>query len=187
MSLLIIILLITLISAVGVLIYLQLKNNSNIANNAINANSDLIQRNTEDKPERPVLGGQGSVLTEENYEKVLEELNTPSPDKQYRVNMSSKFEFETWDTPSSTAFVRNREENSRTVCIDLYLTDEDGELTELVYSSPYIPLGETLRNFALDSEVPAGQHKVMVVFTLVDDDFNKVTTLSVGTTLLIEN
>jgi hypothetical protein len=187
MSLLIIILLITLIAAVGVLIYLQLSRNSNIANNETNAESNLIQRGTTDKPERPVLGGQGVVLTEENYEMVMEELNTPSSDKYYTVNMSSIWEFDTWDTPSSKAYVSNSEKNSRTVYIDLYLTDEDGEITDLVYSSPYIPLGETLRNFALDREVPAGQHNVKAVFTLVDDEFNEVTTVTVGTKLLIKN
>ena len=137
----------------------------------------------EEPPEerRTVSGGRGSVLTLDNLEQERERLNGASPDAQYTVSMTTEWEFATWDSPSRNARVDNLERNSRAVYIDVTLNDTG----ELVYSSPYVPLGETLRGFALDSPVAAGEHAATVTYVLVDDDHQEVTTVSIHVTLRV--
>jgi len=180
-SIAIIILLVVLITIGAVLIYVLTRNDGNS-----DSNEALVPRQTVGPGE--ITGGRGTVVTTpEDYQAKIEELNKPNPDRSYRVNMSLEWKFDKWDTPSSNTFVRNLAENSRTVYIDFFLNDEDGELGDMVYSSPYIPLGEELRNFALDKEVAAGEYSATVVFHLVDDEYNEITDLSVGVQLIIAN
>jgi len=167
-SIVIIILLVVLIAVGAVLIYVLTRGDSGSG-----GNEALIPRETVGPGE--ITGGRGTVVTTpEEYQAKVEELNRPNPDKSYRVNMSTEWRFDTWDTPSSTTFVKNLEINSRTVYVDFFLNSEDSELGDLIYSSPYIPLGEELRNFALDKEVAAGEYPATVVFHLVDDEYNDI-------------
>jgi hypothetical protein len=137
----------------------------------------------EETPERLTSGGRGVVVGPDNVEQIAEELSTPAPDSYYMTVMNVNWEFDTWDAPSRNAYVENSEDNVRTVYFDLTL-DATGQL---IYSSPYIPVGQFLTGFALDSEVPAGTHAATVTYTLVDDDYNDITDVAVGVTLLIHN
>ena len=125
--------------------------------------------------------GQGGIVTPENVEEELERLGSVSPDAQYTVSMTTNWFFETWDTPSTNASVRNVERNSRTVYFDVILVDTG----EVVYRSPYIPLGGELTNFALDRNLRAGSYDAIVTYFLVDDDYEIVTDVSVTVTLTV--
>ena len=131
--------------------------------------------------ERPIVGGRGTLLTPENIAEVREQFSGPLEDAQYTVSMTSNWEFETALSPSSNARVNNVERNTRTVYFDVTLRGTD----ELVYSSPYILLGGTVSNFALDKELEAGVHDAIVTFFLVDDDFEVVADVQVTVTLTI--
>ncbi|MCL2661932.1 MAG: hypothetical protein FWE83_01195 [Oscillospiraceae bacterium] len=128
------------------------------------------------------MGGRGMILTPDNIEEVRRIMNEPNPDAQYTVSMTTNWVFETSRTPSSNAVVNNREHNSRTVYFDVILVDTG----ELVYSSPYIPLGGTLENFALDVNLRAGVYDAIIRFHLVDDD-NEVVAEVVDTVTLTIN
>jgi hypothetical protein len=121
------------------------------------------------------------VVNPDNVAQIADELSTPAPDAYYMAMMNTEWEFETWDTPSRNAYVENSEDNARTVYFDLTL-DSTGQL---IYSSPYIPVGQFLTGFALDSAVPAGTHKATVTYNLVDDNNRFITEVAVGVTLLI--
>jgi hypothetical protein len=69
----------------------------------------------------------------------------------------------------------NHPSNSRTVFFNVYLEETE----ELVYESPYIPVTAVHENFALDTEVLAGEHSARVVYFLVDDDYEIITDVSV--------
>ena len=127
------------------------------------------------------LGGRGMVLTPDNIEEVTRLMNEPNPDAQFTVSMTTNWVFETSLTPSRTAIVNNRESNSRTVYFDVTLRDTG----ELVYSSPYIPLGGTLENFALDANLRAGVYDAIIHFFLVDDDNEVVADVMDTVTLTI--
>ena len=131
--------------------------------------------------ERRPMSGRGVLLTTENINEVRDQMDGMGPDSQYTVSMTTGWIFENAQTPSHTASVDNLATNSRTVFIEVTLR----ETGELVYISPYIPLGETLEGIALDEDISAGEHEAIVTFYLVDDDFEIITDVSVSVTLII--
>lgn len=129
-----------------------------------------------------IPGPSGTVLTPENREQVLSELENVAPeDRSYTVSMSNDWVFETALTPSANARVRNLERNSRTVFFDLLLR----ETMEVIFTSPYLPLGSTFEGFALDRDIGAGVHDVLLVIYLVDDDYEIITDVTVGVTITV--
>jgi len=126
-------------------------------------------------------GGRGFVVTEDNVEEMLEQLNRPVEDGYYRTRMNVDWVFPSSSEPSTNAHVENADTNTRTVYFDLVLADTN----ELIYSSPFIPVGAKLENFTLDAHVPAGEHSGIVTYHLVDDDFQEISTVSVSVNLRI--
>ena len=135
------------------------------------------------------IGGRGTVLTTDNFEELLEEFQQPIEDPTYLVSMSLEWEFDRWDRPARGLYVENHADNKRTVFVDVYLDDENGitMFDELIFSSPYIPVGVEMRDFALQKQVSAGNYTATVVYYLVDDEFNVLTDVSVGIRLRIRN
>jgi hypothetical protein len=130
------------------------------------------------------LGGRGFVVTPENVEEVrqeIEALTLPPADRRFEFSKTATWHFPTSTTASTTAMVRNVVRNSRTVFFDVSIEDFG-----VVYVSPYMPLGSEHRNFALDEELPAGTYSAVVTYFLVDDDFQILTDVSVGVTIIIE-
>lgn len=142
----------------------------------------LLLRKGDEAPQRETVGsGRGTVATSENMREIVDQLSQPVPDGYYVTKMNFEWEFEKWDVPSKKAFVENSVKNTRTVYFDLTL-DETGEL---LYSSPFIPVGGRHQNFALDKELTAGEYPATVTYHLVDDNDNEITTLSVRVELKI--
>jgi len=144
----------------------------------------------EKEPERTtgnneIIGGRGIVATEENLESLIEELARPIDDASFVVNMSMTLNFDTWDQSSRSTYIKNDGANLRTVYFDIFLDDENGDIGEMIYSSPYIPVGRELRDFGLSKELPAGEYATTIIFNLVDDDYEKITELVLGIRLNI--
>jgi hypothetical protein len=140
-------------------------------------------------PDDERTGGRGVVLTPDNVRDILDEMNKIPDDASYTCSMSTEWTFVRWDTPSSDVYVDNHIDNTRMVYFEVYLDDENGNaiLEELIYSSPFLQVGASLRNFALDKHVPAGEYSATVVYYLADDDYNVVADVSVGIRLIIKN
>ena len=135
--------------------------------------------------ERPQIdtGGRGTVVTEDNLQEIIDALNSPVEDGYFNVSQTVEWEFENGRAASSNARVRNVEDNTRTVYFDVTLNEDN----RLVYTSPYIPLGEMIENFALHENLPAGVYPATVTYFLVDEDNNVVTDLSLGVTITVLN
>jgi hypothetical protein len=127
----------------------------------------------------PETGGRGTVVTPENIDEIREEIEEPVQDGYYRTRMNVDWDFPTSQTPSRNAYVENAPQNTRTVYFDVILEDTN----ESVYSSPFIPVGAKLEGFALDAELPKGDYAAIVVYHLVDDEHQEITTLSVSVNL----
>ena len=129
----------------------------------------------------PAAGGRGIVVMPDNVEELLAQQEVPVEDGHYRSRMNTDWVFPGSGGPSANAYVENPAGNTRTVFFDLFLQDT----MELVYTSPFIPVGAKLENFALDAHVPAGRYRGIVTYRLVDDNFEEITTVSVAVNLHI--
>ncbi|MCL2633229.1 MAG: hypothetical protein FWD34_01810 [Oscillospiraceae bacterium] len=128
-----------------------------------------------------IVDGRGIVAVPNNISAIIEHLEEPVVDGYYLTTMNADWHFDTWNTPSSNAYVENAIENTRTVYFDLFLDETE----ELIYSSPFIPVGAKWERFALDKEIPVGVHSATVTYHLVDDEFQSITTVSVAVQLNI--
>ena len=132
--------------------------------------------------EGPVpMGGRGTVAIPENIEELMRLREQPPPGGHYITTMNNNWTFDRWNVGSSNAYVENDIRNEFTVFFDLTLEEDN----RLVYSSPYIPQGATLREFALDRMVPAGEHSAIVTYYLIDENGEEVSRVSVRVTLSI--
>lgn len=134
------------------------------------------------EPEKKPTGGRGTVITEENVSSVEAEVaeKETAGDDLYVTSMSIDWHFN--GSSSTDAYVANAVENTRTVYFDLYLVDTG----EIIYSSPYIPVGEELNGVTLDKTLDPGTYDTILVYHLVDDDENELSTLSIALTIYVE-
>ncbi|MBR1444800.1 MAG: hypothetical protein IJ583_14860 [Firmicutes bacterium] len=128
--------------------------------------------------ERKVVG-KGTVVTPDNVEELRK--GETVEDGYYNADMNVDWTFETATTPSEDAYVRNGVLNTRTVYMDVILPDTN----EVVYSSPYIPVGAELTGFALDKEIPAGDYDAVAKYHLVDENNNELSDVSLTVKLHI--
>ena len=142
----------------------------------------LLTRPKEPTIEPSLTGGRGTVVTKDNAEEVQKQMAeaTPVPDGSYVTSMSIDWHFK--GLTSKDAYVANAVENTRTVYFDLFLADTQ----ELIYSSPYIPVGAELDGVILDKELETGTYKTILVYHLVDDDEKELSTLSIALTIYVE-
>ena len=132
----------------------------------------LFYKDNEAKDTRP------TVVTQDNVNDVIAAMDKPVEDGSYEITMNTEW---TFDKKSSDAYVENSTANTRTVYFDVTLADSG----ELVYSSPYIPVGEKIQGFALDSELEPGTYDALVTYHLVDDNKEEVSNLSVTVTFQV--
>lgn len=135
------------------------------------------------KESKPDLQGRATIVTEENAQEIIQSASQPNTDASYTVTMTNEWTFENGKAQAEDFYVKNTENNSRTVYFDLRLSDTD----ELIYSSPYIPVGEAMNTFTLDKELEAGDYNVVMTYYLVDDNKVELTTVSVTVAIHIKN
>lgn len=123
------------------------------------------------------------LITPENVSEIMAGLTDKNTDKAYTTSMNIDWYFSDGLTASNNAYIENPVENSRTVYFEVKLAST----SEVVYSSPYIPVGSTLKNLTLSRDIDAGDYKAIVVYHLVDDDYKEVSTVSVSVNLHILN
>ncbi|WP_026520135.1 hypothetical protein [Butyrivibrio sp. FCS006] len=126
------------------------------------------------------------VVTQSNAEQVAEELiSTPYVEPgYYTTEMSTTWHFASGDSVSNDAYVRNNEGNTNDVYFDVFLADDE---TETILESPIIPRGAELKDISLDKSLDAGTYDCVMVYHLVDENQNSISTLRVGFTIVVEN
>ena len=126
-----------------------------------------------------------TVVTQENVEQVVEEMAETEyvEPGYYTASMSTTWHFATGDAVSEDAYVENVANNTNDVYFDVFL-EEDEE--NAILKSPVIPRGSEMTNIALDTPLDAGTHNCVMVYHLIDEDQNTVSTLRVGFTIIVE-
>jgi hypothetical protein len=134
------------------------------------------------KKEEPTEETRGSVRVvkdEESAENVMEDMREEVAKGMFECQMAMTWDFDTWDSASKNAYVANSTNNTYPIYFDVYLESGDGS-KNVIYSSPVLPVGAYINNFALDQELPAGTYEATVMYTLLEDETTQKEISSAG-------
>lgn len=153
-----------------------------LMNSKSNDNNDNIVT------EEPVEQEKRSVLiTEDNMDELTEQILDQDGQEgipmSYQVTMNSTWEFEDGQSASRNAYVANSENNETSVYFDVIRNDTQ----EVIYQSPVIPLGMDLNDIVLDVDLDAGDYECTLVYHLIDDEQNTLTTVNMWLMVEVEN
>ena len=128
------------------------------------------------------------VVTQDNAEKVLNDLKEMEKVESvapgyYTVTMNPTWHFKTGAETSDDAVVENVEANTNDVFFDIVLEEDENKV---LYKSPVIPRGGKLKDIALDEQLSAGTYPCIVVYHLIDENQNTLSTLRVSLNIVIE-
>lgn len=125
------------------------------------------------------------VVTPDNVEEVIENLEVEQriPVGSYEVTMNNQWTFADGTSASENAYVSNSVNNQYTV----YFTIVPNGSEEIIYTSPYLPVGSNVANIVLDKDLDAGVYDTVLTYHLVDSSLEEVSSVSVGLTITIEN
>lgn len=143
----------------------------------------LITRNAQPEPEK-----RNVVVTQENAEQVYEEINKMDESSSvapgyYTVTMNPTWHFKSGTETSYDAVVENVENNTNDVYFDIVLESDE---SQVLYKSPIIPRGGKLTDIALDEQLTVGTYPCVVIYHLVDENQNSLSTLRVTLSIVIE-
>lgn len=125
------------------------------------------------------------VVNEDNVDKIIAEMEDSeyTPPGQYEVKMNSTWNFPDGSSPSDNAYVENVVNNTNDVYFDVQLADSG----EVILESPVIPVGSHMEEITLDKDLAAGTYDCMLVYHLVDENQDTVSTLNMAITINIAN
>ena len=125
------------------------------------------------------------VVTQDNVDEVIanmEESEYTEPG-YYETSMTYEWTFEDGEAVSEDAYVANVANNTNDIYFDVFLADDE---ENAIYESPVIPIGSSLENIALDTPLDAGTYDCVLVYHLVDEDQETVSTLRVAITITVK-
>lgn len=137
----------------------------------------------EEEPER-----RNVVVNENNAEDVAEQMVEEGQQYvkpgYYTVSMDTDWHFSRGDAVSDDAFVDNLAENTNDIYFDVFLSENEDEA---IYQSPVIPRGSYLEQIALDKPLDKGSYDCVIVYHLVDEEQETVSTLRVAFTITVDS
>lgn len=139
-----------------------------------------IQR-TEAAPNYNVLDR--GIVTEDNADNIMDEISDKTAEGMFECKMTTSWTFADGKSSSPNAYVANVENNLYTLYFDVY----DEVSNELLYQSPLIPVGKELTNFKLDKELAAGEYNAVVMYKMVDDNNEEVSSVGFKVNILVLN
>ena len=134
-------------------------------------------------PEEPEK--RSTLITEDNADEVLGEM----ADREYvepgyyNVRMNTEWHFSSGDAESEDAYVENSEMNTNDVFYDVVLAEDE---SQVLYKSPIIPVGSSMHQVKLDKKLDAGTHDCIMIYHLVDDKQETISTLRVTLKIIVE-
>jgi hypothetical protein len=106
----------------------------------------------------------------------MDEMRNEVAEGMFECNMSMTWTFADGSAKSNDAYVANSTNNKYPIYFDVILKDTD----EKIYSSPVIPVGSELMNFALEKDLDPGTYEATVMYTLIRDEQSQEEISSAG-------
>ncbi|MBE5871407.1 MAG: hypothetical protein E7294_09130 [Lachnospiraceae bacterium] len=161
---------VVIIALLGVIVFLLLK-------------EQKLEDQVAEKQETPK---RDVVVTQDNVDEVVDDMVNQEyvEPGYYSVSMSTEWHFETGEVASNDAFVENVPENTNDVYFDVFLKEDE---STPILQSPVIPRGGKMESIKLDTPLEKGTHDCVMVYHLIDENQNTVSTLRFGFKIVIEN
>jgi hypothetical protein len=159
---------IALLAVIVVLMVSRQNSTSQMASDA-NSTAEVVKRDV--------------VVTPDNVDEVVQQIAEEeyTPAGYYMVTMNSTWNFKDGKSASENAYVENADYNTNDVYFDITLADTG----ENIYSSPVLPVGSHLDDIVLDKELDDGTYDCVIKYTLVDEEQNPLSDVSVSLTIVI--
>lgn len=122
-------------------------------------------------------------VDESNKDTVMEDMGDKVAEGMFECKMTTSWVFEDGKSESPNAYVANVENNLHTIYFDVY----EKATEELLYSSPMLPVGTELDNIKLEKELQKGEYDAVVMYTLVDENNEEVSTVGFDITISVNN
>lgn len=120
-------------------------------------------------------------VDEKNADDIMIEMSDKVEKGMFECKMTTTWTFENSDSVSPNAYVANVESNLHTLYFDVF----ESATNELLYSSPMLPVGTELNDIKLDKKLSAGDYSAVVMYTLVDENYEEVSTVGFNITISI--
>lgn len=117
----------------------------------------------------------------DNVENIMDEMDEKVSEGMFECKMTTAWTFDDGKSSAPNAYVANVENNLYTLYFDVY----EETTNELLYSSPMLPVGTELKNFKLDKELPAGEYDAVVMYTMVDENLEEVSSVGFKVTITV--
>lgn len=112
---------------------------------------------------------------------IMSEMADKVEEGMFECKMTTTWTFEDTDSVSPNAYVANVESNRYTLYFDVYQEGTE----ELLYSSPMLPVGTEFQEVKLEKDLPAGEYKAVVMYTMVDDNYEEVSSVGFSITISV--
>ena len=120
-------------------------------------------------------------VDETNTDTVMEDMGDKVAEGMFECSMTTSWVFEDGKSESPNAYVANVENNLHTIYFDVYNSATD----ELLYSSPMLPVGTEIKNIKLDKELQKGEYDAVVMYTLVNEENEEVSSVGFNITISV--
>jgi hypothetical protein len=169
---------IVIVALIGIVVYLVVSNDKEPAQEVAGAIVET-PAGEEFKEKRSV------VVTEENVDEIIEQMEQEEfiEPGYFETSMTNEWHFSNGEAVSEDAYVANVPNNTNDVYFDLVLAEDE---EQVIYESPVIQRGATLERFALDTPLEEGTYDCVMIYHLVDENQNTISTLRVAVKVIIE-
>jgi hypothetical protein len=125
------------------------------------------------------------VVTQDNVEEVIEQMEVKEPVQPgyFETSMTNEWHFADGKSASKDAYVANVEGNTNDIFFDVVLAEDE---SHFVYKSPVLQRGAYIEDIVLDEDLDPGVYNCVMIYHLVDDDQNTVSTLRIAITIYVE-
>lgn len=130
---------------------------------------------------KPKSGLDRGFVKEGNRDDIMSEMTDKVEEGMFECKMTTTWTFENADSVSPNAYVANVENNRYTFYFDVY----EESTNELLYSSPLLPVGTEINDIKLEKKLSAGDYNAVVMYTLVDENEEEVSTAGFTITISV--
>jgi hypothetical protein len=147
-----------------------------------NSSDTGTQSSSTDNGRQVISEGSRVILDAESATNVMDEMRNEVEEGMFECKMSMSWTFEDGSAPSKDAYVANSTNNKYPIYFDVILKDTG----ETIYSSPILPVGSEITDFALDKDLDPGTYKATVMYSLIRDEESQEVVSSAGFVIKIQ-